>query len=113
MSSRAQNPIWTQNKVQGFRGSRFFVFVIYVLFMLVTSLVAYAYIYQQKQIAVSYRNEHARLQQELDALTEQERQIEYDLISVGTPRYAEQVARQELGMVKSDEIVFVEGGEGR
>lgn len=96
----------TKQKLMNFL-KRFWILIIFCLVMLVGVFIL---IEQQSELnAVKQRNE--QLSSEVNKLEKQCENLEGELSFAGSDSYSEDAARDKLGWVKEDEIVFKEGDE--
>lgn len=81
-----------------------YIFVLLVLFLLVT-IVGIGMI-KQRKILMRYEEQAASLQEEIQS--EKERQKEIDSLEeyVKTDEYIKEVAREKLGLIDPNEIIF-------
>ncbi|NMA55676.1 MAG: septum formation initiator family protein [Firmicutes bacterium] len=78
------------------------------VFLLVILLLYFGYCsWGQIRLIFGLRREIAKVKQEIDAAQQQSEQIAAEIEYLKSDSYIEKVARQELGLVKPGEIIFV------
>lgn len=82
--------------------------VIIVLYMIVSIIIAYAILMQLFKDNRYLRNTQNILKQQLSDMESERDRLDKTISKIGTDAFVIEVARQELGMVSSDEIVFVD-----
>ena len=84
--------------------------VVGLLFVLLVVVVAVT-LHGQNASYQRLQRQNAALTPELEVLREENRRLTAQIANIDSDTYIEDVARNQLGMVRSNEIVFVEGGE--
>ncbi|MDO5732453.1 MAG: septum formation initiator family protein [Eubacteriales bacterium] len=107
-SSRAKRGLESGTQRRAFSNSGLLLFLLILLFMATSLVAAYNVITRQFAEERRLEVEQEELSRRVDSLKEEGNRLKKRLDQVGTPGYVEDVARSELGMVKSDEIVFVD-----
>ncbi len=82
--------------------------VVVFLYMLVSLIISYAILMQLFQENKRYLNNSNSLSQQLSQLEAERDRLDSTIKKIGTDAFVVEIARQELGMVSSDEIVFVD-----
>lgn len=82
--------------------------VIVALYMIVSIIIAYAILMQLFKDNKYLRNTQNTLGQQLSDLEAEKDRLDTIISKIGTDAFVIEIARQELGMVSSDEIVFVD-----
>lgn len=83
--------------------------LILLLFILVSLILSYAVLMGLFRENRQYRVLHEQLQRQHDSLEAEKVRLDDSIKKIGTDSYVIEVAREELGMVSSDEVVFVDG----
>ena len=88
-----------------------FAFKIVCIFMVAFSVAVCAVVYKQNQTLDELRTEAAAIQKQIDEQEEEKLNLEGKQSYYESDEYIEKVAREQLGLVKSGEIVFVNNGQ--
>jgi len=92
-------------KIFNIFANKFVTFVIgllFVIYSLVTMINQSSVIKDNKMLLQNYKNDIVK-QQEI------QRQLEEEEMKIGTDEYTEEIARERLGLCKSNEKIFVDG----
>lgn len=90
----------TQNR-QKFRLLRFPILIMCVVFVVTGSSV-----WQIWKLHSQVENQLAQLNQEKTSLLKEKKRLQDEIVQLNTPSYIEQLAREQLGLVKHGEILI-------
>ncbi len=79
----------------------FFIFLAILVYAVVTIL-------NQSQVIKEQKERQAELVRQMESLEAEINALENELEYIGSDEYIEQMARERLGWVKEDEIIFTE-----
>ncbi len=79
----------------------FFIFLAMLVYAVVVIL-------NQSQVIKEQKERQAELTREMESLEAEINSLENELEYIGSDEYIEQMARERLGWVKEDEIIFTE-----
>lgn len=84
---------------------------IYFIFILVFTFSGVFYLIYQHNLLISYENQVLSLEELIEDSLEEQKELTSQIEYKNSAEYIEKLAREQLGMVKSDEIVFINENE--
>ncbi len=86
--------------------NKFFIYTL--IFILVTSVLTLNYYFKNKEFMSTYVAELNTLDSQIESNEQQLKDLNADLSYQSSSAFVEKIAREKLGLVMQDEIIFIE-----